>query len=76
MTFVTEELINSDLTCDSLENIGSQAYYHIKWFIKEMALNPELKLCNVFSCNTFIVQLEKLVTDDHRIYLFEFHRED
>jgi len=76
MTFVTEEFINSDLICDSLENVGSQTNYHIKWFIQEVTLDSKLKLCDVFSCNTFIVQLEKLVTDDHRIDLFEFDRED
>ena len=76
MTFILEKLIDSSLLFNRVKNICGQSNNYIQWLIQEMRFDSELKLSNVLSGDTFIVELEQLFTDDEWINLIELNWEN
>lgn len=76
MALVFKELVNSLLRMDRIKNVSCKSYNHIKRFIQEMWLDSQLKLGNIFSCYTLIIQLKELFPNQKWVNLVEFHRED
>jgi len=76
MALVFKELVNSLLSMYRIKNVSCKSDYHIKRLIQEMWLNSQLKLCNIFSCYTLIIQLKELLSDQKWVNLVELHRED
>ena len=76
MALVFKELVNSLLRMYRIKNVSCKSYNHIKRFVQEMWLDSQLKLGNIFSCYTLIIQLKELFPNQKWVNLVEFHRED
>lgn len=58
-----------------MEHVCRQLNNYLKVLIKEVRFKTELKLSYVLSSDTFFIQLEKLLSDNLRVNVVKFDRE-
>ena len=73
---VAEELLNDILVADRLEDVGREAHNNLQRLVKEVALDSQLQLGDVFSRNALIIELEQLLSDEQRVNHLELNWED
>lgn len=64
MRLIFEEFVNGVLILNLIINVSCKGDHGFQRLIKEVALESQLDLSDIFTCNTFFVKLEQLLTDD------------
>lgn len=59
-----------------VENVSSKDDHGFQRLIKVVAFESELKLSDVLTCNTFVVESKQFLSDDKRIDVVESDREE
>jgi hypothetical protein len=76
MAFIFEELIDSLRLFNAVKNISGQFDHNIERLVQEMTFDPELKKSNILTSNSLVIEFEKFFSDNERVDLVEFDREE
>ena len=71
-----EELIDNVLVLHRVEDVSGQSDHVFEWFVQKVALESQLELADVLSCDALVVQREKFCADGHRVDVLEAHGEE